>query len=124
MPPELRLDAKRAVPLALLLTELVGGVLRQRPEGGRNGPLRLSVGAMDGRLRATLQGQDEAAPAGLPAGGLPAGGLGDTVLRAMARQLGALLWQEDNAAAGRRLVLEMPLEPPDSAPAPTAEQAR
>ncbi|MDO9711951.1 PAS domain-containing protein [Paracraurococcus lichenis] len=100
-PEGLALDAERAIPLALILSELVADVLRQEPSDGPGPQVRLEARLEAGRLAVSVT--DGATPA---ATGGTAGRLGETVIRALARQIGAELVRE----AGRPAVLRLGLE--------------
>lgn len=103
-PDGLTLDAERAIPLALVLSELVTNALKHAyPEGG-SGPVLLAAEADGDRLLAIVQ--DE----GRGLDGSAAHGLGETVVTSLARQIGAALRRE-SPGRGLRVVLEMPLRP-------------
>ncbi|MCB4822106.1 PAS domain-containing sensor histidine kinase [Roseicella aerolata] len=112
-PDGLTLDAERAIPLALILSELVADALRhQRPETPGH-PVRLEARAEGGRLTVSVAD-----------GGIslseesPAGRLGETVIRALARQISAELETERAAATGTRVTLRLRLEAAERAAAP------
>lgn len=104
-PEDLTLDAERAIPLALILSELVADALRhERPEGAAH-PVRLEAWVEAGRLVVAVADGG----IGLPAGS-SAGRLGATVVRALAKQIGAELATESAAASGTRVTLRLGLE--------------
>jgi PAS domain S-box-containing protein len=105
-PESLMLDAERAIPLALVLTELVANILRA-PQDGSAGAVRLEARVEGGMLVMEVAdaGPPGAAPAG-PEGATAAARLGGTVIRALARQIGARLAQH-----GRSTILSLKLEP-------------
>jgi PAS domain S-box-containing protein len=97
--PELMLDAERAIPLALVLSELVTGVLARESAG----PVRLlarpaPAGGLEVAVEAAGAGRLEDAGDG---------GLGATVVRALTRQIGAALAAEE----GTRIAVTLPAEP-------------
>lgn len=102
-PDDLALDAERAIPLALILAELVADTRRHRQPEGPGHPVRLEAEEEAGRLAVTVADDG----IGLP-GGSPAERLGDTVVRALARQIGAVLTTE-NTAGGTRVTLRLGL---------------
>jgi two-component sensor histidine kinase len=103
----LTLDAERAIPLALVLAELVEDAVRRAP---RPGPAPASV-----RLSAHRDG--DAMRLELTDGGAPADeeeeapGLGDKVVRALTRQIGAVLATERLPCGLLRTALRLPSEP-------------
>ena len=94
----LTLDAERAIPLALILSELVGNALRQaEPQGG--GPVHLIARLNAGTVLAEVAG------AGLrPAA---ASSLSETVIRALSKQIGAQLSTEEDPGGGSRVLLRL-----------------
>jgi two-component sensor histidine kinase len=104
-PDGLALDAERAIPLALILSELVADALRhERPEGAAH-PVRLEAQLEAGRLAVSVVDGGTV----LPEGG-SASRLGEAVIRALARQIGAELQSESAAGTGTRVTLRMGLE--------------
>jgi two-component sensor histidine kinase len=111
-PEYLTLDAERAIPLALILSELVANALRQpkpagRPAGAEH-PVRLEATVDDGRLLVSV-----ADGGTLLAGNTSAGSLGETVIRALAKQIGAELATESIPGPGTRVLLRLGLEAAD-----------
>ncbi|WP_165982444.1 sensor histidine kinase [Dankookia rubra] len=105
-PEDLTLDAERAIPLALILSELVADALRhERPEGAAH-PVRLEAWVEAGCMAVAVADRG----IGLPAGS-SAGRLGATVIRALAKQIGAELATESAAGSGTRVTLRLGLEP-------------
>ncbi|MBL6453777.1 PAS domain S-box protein [Belnapia sp. T6] len=92
-PEDLQLDAERAIPLALILSELVTQALHQA------GPVLLS---------ARREGEAILAEVTEPPGAeAQAEGLGSTVIRALARQIAAELVSEAAPEGGRRMALRL-----------------
>jgi PAS domain S-box-containing protein len=107
----LTLDAERAIPLALVLAELVEGAVRRAAAGSPaskgSEPMRLSARREGGAVRFELL---DAAAAADPAEG-EAPGLGGKVVRALTRQIGAVL-EVDRLPRGRlRTTLALPEDP-------------
>ncbi|RYJ02940.1 MAG: PAS domain S-box protein [Acetobacteraceae bacterium] len=98
----LTLDAERAIPLALILSELVTHALRQaEPPRAvqRGGPVYLLARLEAGAMLAEVAG------AGLrPAA---ASSLSETVIRALAKQIGAQLSAESDPDGGSRVILRL-----------------
>lgn len=99
--PSLMLEADSAIPLALLLSELVTGALA----AGAPALALAAAATAEGVMTVTVDGL----PAWPPPAGTPVSSLAETVVRALARQIGATLGQE--AAAGRvRVTVTLPAE--------------
>ncbi|RAI55385.1 sensor histidine kinase [Roseicella frigidaeris] len=130
---ELPLDAERGIPFGLLANELLTNALQHAyPEGAPG--LVEAVLALEGEevvLRVTDAGRGLPAPgaaqgaapgASGAAEGAPAGagrsGLGSTLLRSLARQLGARIETESAPGQGTRVTVRMPLRPAEPAAAP------
>jgi PAS domain S-box-containing protein len=101
-PEGLALDAERAIPLALILSELLAEALRHERAAGGD-PVRLEAWVEDSRLAVAVADGGVALP-----DGSSAGRLGETVIRALARQIGADLATEPSS--GTRMVLRLGLE--------------
>ena len=93
-PEGLTLDAERAIPLALILSELVTQALRH------GGPVQLSARLEEGAILAEVEGQGGMAPCGGRAG------LSQTVVKALARQIAAALTEDE-----RKVTLRLLQEP-------------
>ena len=105
-PPGLLLDAERAIPVALVLNELLTRALARRArEKEWPGPVLLSARATGTGLALEV--------AGLGTSAFPpetAEGMGETVVRALLRQIGATLETETTPdGTGCRAVLRLPL---------------
>ncbi|WP_043339625.1 PAS domain-containing protein [Belnapia moabensis] len=90
-PEELTLDAERAIPLALILSELVTQALRH------GGPVRLSARLDGDAILAEVEGQGDGPGHGGKAG------LGQTVVKALARQIAAALTEGEGRVTLRLL---------------------
>lgn len=104
-PEGLMLDAERAIPLALILSELEGRALRR----GLPGPIRLSARIAGGGLLLEVTEPGQAPPESGPAAGL-----GEKVIGMLARQVGARITTE-RVAGGTRTALTLALEEPVAA---------
>ncbi|MBL6078808.1 PAS domain S-box protein [Belnapia sp. T18] len=94
-PETLTLDAERAIPLALILSELVTQALRHG--GPRGGPVRLSARLDEGAILAEVECHGDGAGCGSKAG------LGQTVVKALARQIAATLTEGEGRVTLRLL---------------------
>jgi PAS domain S-box-containing protein len=104
-PDALALDAERAIPLALILSELVADALRHERAEGAAHPVRLEAWVEAGRMAVAVADGG----IGLPSGS-SAGRLGATVIRALAKQIGAELATESAAGSGTRVTLRLGLD--------------
>jgi PAS domain S-box-containing protein len=115
-PEGLTLDAERAIPLALVLSELVTNALKHAYPPGQGGPVYLLAEAVGERLLAVVADDG----CGAAEGSSSHGSLGETVVRSLARQIGATLTRTANGARGLRVELDLPLDPSAAAPGVTA----
>jgi PAS domain S-box-containing protein len=90
-PEGLTLDAERAIPLALILSELVTQALR------RGGPVQLSARLEDGAILAEVEAHGRSPGCG------GTSGLGQTVVKALARQIAAELTEGEGRSTLRLL---------------------
>ncbi|WP_165943646.1 PAS domain S-box protein [Roseicella aquatilis] len=104
-PDSLALDAERAIPLALVLADLVAEAVRRRRPLGLGHPVWLEAAAEAGRLAVSVAD----GVIGLPEDS-PAGRLDETVIRALARQIGAEIRRESRDGGGTRVTLHLALE--------------
>ena len=113
----LTLDAERAIPLALVLAELVEGAVRRADAGPAtpSDPMRLSArhGEDDAVLFEFVDGGGDTAAAQEDA----APDLGGKVVRALLRQIGAALETERLPDGRLRTALALPVHAAESAPA-------
>ena len=116
-PEGLSLDAERAIPLALVLSELVTNALKHAYPEDQGGPVYLMAEANGDRLLAVVADDGR----GMAEGGAAHGSLGETVVRSLARQIGASLSRDSNGLGGLRVALDLPLDPSATVPTPTAE---
>ncbi|NEX94759.1 PAS domain-containing protein [Caulobacter sp. 17J65-9] len=118
-----QLSTDQAIPLALMINELVTNAFKHAYPEGEGGPVDVAVALRDGRL--TVEVRDHGA-------GLPAGfdlhrrhtSLGMKVITALAQQLGADLVAEQAEPGARfRLTMTSPELGPDRAPSPPVAPA-
>jgi len=99
-----RLDIERAVPLGLLVVELLTNALRHAFPGLAGGEVELRVaGTPDGGLEVTVRDGG----IGTPEVGRP-GGLGRDLVRAMAAKIGADVTTRSTLGQGTTVVLQIP----------------
>jgi two-component sensor histidine kinase len=111
--PELQISSDQAVPMALIVTEVVSNAAKYAFPGGRSGHIRvrLDVDAVaDQAQRARLMIEDDGV--GIPAGRAETetgvrDGIGIQLIRGFARQLGATLTVTQDE--GTRYVIDIPL---------------
>ena len=106
-PEGLSLDAERAIPLALVLSELVTNALKHAYPEGQGGPVYLMAEARGDRLLAVVADDG----CGMAEGREGHGSLGETVVRSLARQIGATVRRSANGTGGLRVALDLPLDP-------------
>ena len=111
-PEALTLDAERAIPLALVLAELVEGAVRRGATAASTAsePIRLSARWKGGAVLLELSDAGAAAEEG------EAPGLGGKVMRALTRQIGAVLETEHLPSGRRSTTLSLPEDPAKPAP--------
>jgi two-component sensor histidine kinase len=106
-PEGLTLDAERAIPLALILSELVTNALRHAYPDGRPGPVQLSARLEDGAILVEVADAGTGAPEGA------VGSMGDTVIRALAGQIRAEVVTESSPCSGTRVTVQLAPDPAD-----------
>jgi two-component sensor histidine kinase len=95
--------AKKAAPLGLILNEFLVNALRHAFPEERGGTIRVALRRIDGRFALAVE-DDGVGCWPLP----PQGGFGVTLIRSLARQLGAdLTWQATEPGTRARLVLPL-----------------
>lgn len=106
-PEALALEAERAIPLALILSELVTDALRRERPAGATHPIRLEARQEAGRLEVAVADGGRLMPSDHGADRM-----GETVIRALARQIDAeLLVGDDAGPEDRQVTLRMRLQP-------------
>jgi PAS domain S-box-containing protein len=102
-PAVLALDTERAIPLGLVVSELLTNAAKHAyPAGG--GAVRVAVGVADGVF--TISVSDDGV--GLAGTGTPRAGLGSTIVRALVAQIGAAMDVESAPGEGTRTRLRFP----------------
>ncbi len=101
----LTLDAERAIPLALVLAELVEGAVRRAGSAPASEPMRLAAREDGASVLIELTDAGAAAEEG------EAPGLGEKVVRALTRQIGAVLQTERLPCGRARTALTLPADP-------------
>jgi two-component sensor histidine kinase len=108
----LTLDAERAIPLALVLAELVEAAVRRAADGSAPEWMRLAAREDGGAVMLELTDAGGGGPADAEDAPEPrASDLGDKVVRALTRQIGAVLRTEDLPCGSFRTTLSLPAKP-------------
>jgi two-component system, sensor histidine kinase PdtaS len=100
----LTLDAERALPFGLIVSELLTNAVRHAYPEGQDGDVRVQAGERDGTIEIVI------ADAGI---GLPPEtegkrqGLGTTIIRALSRQIGAEIDAESEAQLGTSVTVRV-----------------
>ncbi|MEA1831398.1 histidine kinase dimerization/phosphoacceptor domain -containing protein [Methylobacterium durans] len=102
------IPAEKSVALALLLNEIVTNILKHAFVGGRPGTLAVRI-AREDEIRIVVQDDG----VGMPEDGRTKGSFGQSLMRTLARQLGAGLAVERASGSGTRVVLTMPVAAPE-----------
>lgn len=106
----LELDAERAIPLGLIVSELLTNAARHAWQEGESGTITAGAREADGTVEVSIaddgMGMPEAASGG---------SLGSTIVDALARQIGAELDVSSVPGGGTAAVLRLPLHPPPQA---------
>lgn len=97
------LDAERAIPLGLIITELLMNASRHAYPDDRHGTVRLGAAAGDGHLEITISDQ------GVGLAGQNAG-FGTMIVNALVRQIGAELHTSSEPGKGTEVRLRLPLQ--------------
>jgi two-component sensor histidine kinase len=105
---EVELDAERAIPLGLIVSELLTNALRHAYPNGGEGEVDLSLRLSDAELE--IEVVDRGIGQGADAAGQP--NLGTTIVRALARQIGAVLSTSAAPAQGTTVRVRLPRQPP------------
>jgi len=102
-PTGLDMDVERAIPLGLIVSELLTNAVRHAYPEGASGTVAVTVSADDGTLTIAV------ADAGVGAGpdAVHGRGLGTTIVNALARQIGARLETRSAAGAGTVVTLRL-----------------
>ena len=102
---ELVLELTRAVPLALIVGELLTNVFKYAFPEGSSGVVRFSLRRRDGAVHLKVEDNGVGLPEGFSMLGAPS--LGMKIVRSLSRQIGATVTFED-AAPGTRWIITLP----------------
>ena len=102
------LPLTQAVPLALVVSELLTNAFKYAFPGGRQGRVRVTMHCLDGVLKISVADDGVGLPADFSL--VKAGGLGMKIVRALTRQVGATVTIAD-AQPGTRFEIALPFAP-------------
>jgi two-component sensor histidine kinase len=103
---DLELDSERAIPLGLLVSELLTNAVRHAYPDGREGVVRVTAAERDGTL--SIQISDDGTGSTLdPAQDEPPS-LGIAIVRALCRQIGAALAVDSKPGQGTTVTVRLP----------------
>ncbi|UFZ08567.1 sensor histidine kinase [Bradyrhizobium ontarionense] len=112
----IRLSADHAVPLGLLINELVSNAMKHAYPG-RSGPIDISARDIDGCLHLSVSDQGVGLPDGFDID-QPRASLGFRMIKGMVQQLRGHLTVGSNKPTGTRVLFELPLLPSADGVAP------
>ena len=108
-------DLDTAIPLGLLVTELVGNAMKHAFPDGAAGKVTVTLEHRDGTATLTVADDGVGLPPQVPhaAGGRPSGGLGMMLVRSLAGQIGGTvaIGARADGAAGTEAVVRFPWPP-------------
>jgi two-component sensor histidine kinase/PAS domain-containing protein len=107
------LDAGAAIPLGLIVSELITNAMRHAFPPGQTGQVRLTAIARDGLYRMTIADYG----VGLPVDAMRAG-LGTRIVAALARQAGATVSTSSEPGQGTAVTVSLPLPAVADCPQP------
>lgn len=105
-PKRLDLDAERAIPLGLIVSELLTNAVRHAWPEGQAGTLAASADEKEGAIAISIIDDGE----GMQGGESAESGLGHTIVEALTRQIGAELDVSSAPGRGTKVTLKMPRE--------------
>jgi two-component sensor histidine kinase len=101
----LEMDAERAIPLGLIVTELLTNAVRHAyPSAADDGHVEVSADVLQGELLISVSDTGR----GVPPETSSAGSLGTTIVRALTKQIGAQLELESSPGQGTKVTLRLP----------------
>lgn len=104
LPDSLPLDAERAIPLGLVVNELATNAVQHAYPAGQAGTVTIQARGTTDAVVVTVADDG----VGLP-GGDAAPGLGGTIVKALGRQIGAIVETRTAPGAGTSVTLRLPL---------------
>jgi two-component sensor histidine kinase len=103
---DFELDSERAIPLGLLVSELLTNAVRHAYPAGEAGVVRASAAERDGMLSIAIS--DDGAGLTFDPGQDEAPSLGMTIVRALCRQIGAELAVDSKPGQGTSVTVRLP----------------
>jgi two-component sensor histidine kinase/PAS domain-containing protein len=103
---DLQVDAERAIPLGLIVSELLTNAAKHAYPDGMSGDVRVTAQTITGRV--VVRVQDDGV--GMPATEGGRSGLGSSIMRALARQIGATVAADTARQRGTAVTLDLPLQ--------------
>jgi two-component system, sensor histidine kinase PdtaS len=105
---EVHLDAERAIPLGLVVTELLTNALRHAYAPGQSGVVRLRMSLAESQLEVVISDQGVGITDRSAA---EREGLGTTIVNRLVHQIGAELRTSSQTGTGTQVTLRLPLQP-------------
>ncbi|WP_237216864.1 ATP-binding protein, partial [Falsiroseomonas oryziterrae] len=115
---EATLDVDRAIPLGLVVTELLTNAVRHAYPEGRGGAVRVHVVASGAGVEVTVEDDGIGV-----AGEADKGSLGRELVRSLSARIGAEIESRSEPGRGTRVCLRLPAMPANDAAAPVAVTA-
>lgn len=103
---DLELDAERAIPLGLVVSELLTNAMKHAYPEGQPGTVRASAVLANGYLEVVIADQG----VGMPPGCDQTNSLGATIIRSLAKQVGAELRVSSEQEQGATALLRLPAQ--------------
>lgn len=102
---EVALDAERAIPLSLIVSELLTNASRHAYPGDEHGTVEIEAAVEEGWLRVSIVDRGIGIDPGQPRSGT----LGGTIVQALARQIGALVERVSRPGEGTAITVRLPM---------------
>ena len=116
---DLKLDAERAIPLGLLVSELLTNASKHAYPQGVAGLVSAQASSSQGELVVCVVDQGVGSP---DIGTIQGAGLGGSIVRGLAKQIGATVDVASSPGSGTTITVRLPLKP--VAPTPVAAQPK
>lgn len=101
----IQLEAERAIPLGLIISELLTNAIRHAYPNGRRGTVHLRAGSVEGHLEIAISDQGS----GITDQGVRnESSLGTTIVSTLARQIGAELHTNSTLGQGTQVTVRLP----------------